>query len=171
MLLCPTERARTTEHAQELASLYAKFSCDGSCVIPPLDALLSQAVRADSLTGFYYQVDPDVGRGSKRSLVSAAAATVNHEGTWFHLHHLVSPLARRVSFVADLLMQLERHYPSNLCTASVRPSFLPSMMELGGCFDLSHAPPFFLTPPQKRFSPTELLPPRYSSASTHSLPR
>ena len=149
MLLCPTERARSPADAQELASLYAKFhSEDGSSVappLPPLDALLSQAVRPDSLTGFYYQVDPDVGRGSKRSLVSAAAATVNSEATCCHLHHIVSPLARRVSFVADVITQLERHYPSIMCTASVRPSYLTSMTELGESSALS--PPLSLTPP------------------------
>jgi hypothetical protein len=48
------------------------------------------------------------------------------------LHYVVSPLARRVSFVADVLTQLERGNAFTLCTASVRPSYLTSMKELGG---------------------------------------
>ena len=134
MLLCPTERARTPADAQELKSLYAKFSSDGCCTVNPvLDSLLVQAVRPNSDTGFYYQVDPDVGKGSKRSMVSAAAATVRPEGLWCHLQHIVSPLARRVSFLADVLTQLERGHSCTLCVASVRPSYLSSMMELGAC--------------------------------------
>jgi hypothetical protein len=131
MLLCPTERARTSADAHELKLLYAKFCSEGCSVAPVLDDLLLQAVQQNSSTGFYYQVDPDVGRGSKRSLVSAAAATVGPEGSWCHLEHIVSPLARRVSFLADVLTQLERGYSFTLCTASVRTSYLTSMTELG----------------------------------------
>ena len=131
MLLCPTERARTSADAHELKLLYAKFCSEGCSVAPVLDELLLQAVQQNSSTGFYYQVDPDVGRGSKRSLVSAAAVTVGPEGSWCHLEHVVSPLARRVSFLADVLTQLERGYSFTVCTASVRSSYLTSMTELG----------------------------------------
>ena len=165
MLLCPTERARTPADAEELKALYAKFAADGCSAAPILDTLLSQAVQANSVTGFYYQIDPDVCRGSKRSLVSAAATTASSDGSWCHLHYVVSPLARRVSFVADVLTQLERGNAFTLCTASVRPSYLTSMKELGGSLvePPSLVSPIFsmtkcnTSPP--RFSAPQLLPP------------
>jgi hypothetical protein len=131
MLLCPTESARTAADTQELKSFYARYS-DGHTSEPRvLDALLLQSVQSNSATRFYYQVDPDVAKGAKRSMVSAAAATFSPDGMFCHLRHILSPLARRVSFLADVLTQLERGYSFTLCTASVRPSYLNSMMELG----------------------------------------
>jgi hypothetical protein len=134
MLLCPTERACTSADFQELKSLYGKFSTDGCAFPDSLDSSLLQAAQADPTTVFYYQVDPDVGRGCRRSLVSAVAVTINPDASWCLLQHVVSPLARRVSFLADVLTQLERCYSYTLCTASVRPSYLPSMAELGESF-------------------------------------
>ena len=150
MLLCPTERARTAADAQELKLLYAKFSSDTA---PTLDALL-QAAQSNSDTEFYFQVDPDAGKGSKRSMVSAAAATVSPDRSWCHLQYVASPLARRVSFLADVLQQLERGHPCTLCTASVRPSYLASMMELGTYFVSLK----FLSNLRSRFSSPQLLP-------------
>jgi hypothetical protein len=131
MLLCPTQRACSPEDAEELKALYAKFSQDGCSTDPVLETQLFQATQSNSATGFYYQVDPDVCRSSKRSIVSAAAATVSPDELWCHVQHVTSPLARRVSFIADVLMQLERGYSIMVCTASVRPSYLASMKELG----------------------------------------
>jgi hypothetical protein len=141
MLLCPTERARTPSEAEELKALYAKFSADGCSADPHLETQLSQVTQSNSTTGFYYQIDPDICRGIKRSMVSATAATVSSDGLWCHLQHVVSPLARRVSFIADVLTQLERSFSITLCTVSVRLSYLTSMRELGAWY----AAPLFTT--------------------------
>lgn len=154
MLLCPTESARTAADTQELKSFYARYS-DGHTTEPHvLDALLLQSVQSNSATRFYFQVDPDVAKG-KRSIVSAAAAIFSPDGLCCHLRHVLSPLARRVSFLSDVLTQLERGHSFTLCTASVRPSYLNSMMELGACCAVSFK---FRANSRSRFSSSPLLP-------------